>query len=528
MTQLVLEKMDVRLTQLKLTTLQPGSSHIEILQPINVELLVTRNMAASWFTKIPGVQVQGILRSLKMSLGEEDLGVLMKILVENIGEGSKTHSVDAKTQVAQERAGHPEQQVELSSNQTGSDSASHATNGALTENTVNVLLNFEIKEVLLTLKKQEVAFLVFQAAQLGINTKVRKFDTVATTFINQISLSCPEFKEMKAQTEHSLPLTASAIKANNDEQPSWVSALQTSLDAMQAKLENAQHNMDAKLDRIGSQMEEHLRGVREEMGQLREYMDKHGEDMKQGLDSFREETNRNFETEAEMRAQKKDIDDSRRATDVQDIITASLEQQTKLQDKLSDTEGRSRRNNVRIWGLKEGIEGDSVSEYFNRLIHNQLGMSEDIKLEIQRAHRALALNPQPDKFPRAIIVNFLTFDHDYSSEVAAKRRKYAGLKRILKDKGFDSSGAALCLISSSGSGSELLKVQYFKVVFSCSVTDYCLQVVFSCSVTDSCLQVVFSSLDLMLHSEALLSAIDFLSATLSSGRKSHPGLTGRK
>ena len=46
-----------------------------------------------------------------------------------------------------ERAGHPEQQVELSSNQTGSDSASHATNGALTENTVNVLLNFEIKEV---------------------------------------------------------------------------------------------------------------------------------------------------------------------------------------------------------------------------------------------------------------------------------------------------------------------------------------------------------------------------------------------
>ncbi|KAK1903979.1 Cytotoxicity-associated immunodominant antigen [Dissostichus eleginoides] len=167
--------------------------------------------------------------------------------------------------------------------------------------------------------------------------------------------------EMQAQTEHSLPLTASAIQANNDEQPNWVSALQTSLDAMQAKLENAQHNMDAKLDRIGSQMEEHLRGVREEMGQLREYMDKHGEDMKQGLDSFREETNRNFETaEAEMRAQKKDIEILEEhtagveewSTDVQDIITASLEQQTKLQDKLSDIEGRSRRNNVRIWGLK--------------------------------------------------------------------------------------------------------------------------------------------------------------------------------
>ncbi|KAK5873459.1 hypothetical protein PBY51_018496 [Eleginops maclovinus] len=193
----LMEKMEIRLTQLKLsrTTLQPGSSQMAILQPINVELLVKRNMAASWFTKIPGVQVQGILRSLKMNLGEEDLRVLMKILVENIGEGSKTHIVDTKTLVAQERAEPPEQQVELLSNQTGSDSSSHATNGALTENTINVLLNFEIKEVLLSLKKQEVAFLVFQAAQLGINTQVRKFDTVATTFINQISLTCPEFND---------------------------------------------------------------------------------------------------------------------------------------------------------------------------------------------------------------------------------------------------------------------------------------------------------------------------------------------
>ena len=109
--------------------------------------------------------------------------------------------------------------------------------------------------------------------------------------------------------------------------------------------------------------------------------------------------------------------------------------------------------------MKEGIEGDSVSEYVDRLIQKELGMSEDIKLEIQRAHRAPAPKPQPDKTPRAIIVNFLrfevkdyvikmawrtamevkgrrvTFDHDYSSEVAVKRRKYAGLKRILKDKG---------------------------------------------------------------------------------------------
>uniref|UniRef100_A0A8C3A5N3 Vacuolar protein sorting 13 homolog C n=1 Tax=Cyclopterus lumpus TaxID=8103 RepID=A0A8C3A5N3_CYCLU len=115
----VMEKMDVKLTQLKLcrTTLGRDAPHHDILQPINLELLVTRNLAASWFTKIPGVQVQGVLRSLN---------------------------------------------------------------------------------VLLTLKKpreqEESPFLVFHVAHLGINTKVRKYDTCATTFINKITMKCLEFK----------------------------------------------------------------------------------------------------------------------------------------------------------------------------------------------------------------------------------------------------------------------------------------------------------------------------------------------
>uniref|UniRef100_A0A4W6CNZ5 Vacuolar protein sorting 13 homolog C n=1 Tax=Lates calcarifer TaxID=8187 RepID=A0A4W6CNZ5_LATCA len=190
----VVEKMDVKLTQLKLsrTTLRPDSSQpdIEILQPINLELLVTRNLAASWFTKIPGVQVQGVLQSLN-----EDLGVLMKILVENIGEGSKEHSMDVKRQVAQGKL-----TLSVVSLQTGSG-VIHPTNGVLTENTINVLLNFEIKEVLLTLKKpreqKESPFLVFHVAHLGIDTKVRKYDMCATMYIKKIAMKCLEFKGQK-------------------------------------------------------------------------------------------------------------------------------------------------------------------------------------------------------------------------------------------------------------------------------------------------------------------------------------------
>ncbi|XP_037550881.1 vacuolar protein sorting-associated protein 13C [Nematolebias whitei] len=105
----VLEKMDVKLTQLKLyrKTLNSSLQDIEILQPINLELLVIRNLAGSWFSELPGVQVRGLLRSLRIGLGEEDLCVLMKILVENIGERDKEHEKDVQRQVAQDSTGEP-------------------------------------------------------------------------------------------------------------------------------------------------------------------------------------------------------------------------------------------------------------------------------------------------------------------------------------------------------------------------------------------------------------------------------------
>lgn len=41
-----------------------------------------------------------------MNLGEEDLCVLMKILVENIGEGGSQHCIDAKRPMVQGRFIH--------------------------------------------------------------------------------------------------------------------------------------------------------------------------------------------------------------------------------------------------------------------------------------------------------------------------------------------------------------------------------------------------------------------------------------
>ncbi|XP_008400932.1 vacuolar protein sorting-associated protein 13C isoform X3 [Poecilia reticulata] len=197
----VVEKMDIKLTQLKLCRKTPEldfpPKDIEILQPINVELLVTRNLAASWLTEIPAVQVQGILRSLRVSLGEEELGVLMKILVENIGEGSKDSGADVKlaaTAGKAELSGQPEPEPRRSDGQAAS-----ASEGPPADDVVKVLVDFEVKEVLLSLKKrldqQEAPFLVFQLDQLGIHTKVRMFDLSATTYIRQVSMKSLEFKD---------------------------------------------------------------------------------------------------------------------------------------------------------------------------------------------------------------------------------------------------------------------------------------------------------------------------------------------
>ncbi|CAB1338810.1 unnamed protein product, partial [Coregonus sp. 'balchen'] len=162
----VLDTMDVKLTRLKLsrTTLKQGSPQpdIEILQPINLELLVKRNLASSWYNKIPGVEVQGMLKSMNMVLGQEDFGVLMKILAEL----AEKHQLEVMS-LPVEAGG-------------GGQPAATTNGGGLGENIVNMLLNLEIKE-------------------LGIHTNVRKYDMVATTYIKKISMKCLEFPDSSGE-----------------------------------------------------------------------------------------------------------------------------------------------------------------------------------------------------------------------------------------------------------------------------------------------------------------------------------------
>uniref|UniRef100_A0A3Q2CBP8 L1 transposable element RRM domain-containing protein n=1 Tax=Cyprinodon variegatus TaxID=28743 RepID=A0A3Q2CBP8_CYPVA len=148
------------------------------------------------------------------------------------------------------------------------------------------------------------------------------------------------------------------------------------------------------------------------------------------------------------------------AKEATEALCFCIEQQRRTQLKVLDLESRSRRNNVRVFGVPEGTEGNSTTQYIETFLRSQLQLPEDLDLKIQRAHRTLATKPPPDSPPRAIIVNFLEFstkkkilrevwkkgkiqvgssiihfDHDYAPQIVKKRREYNVIKKALKAKG---------------------------------------------------------------------------------------------
>lgn len=43
------------------------SAETELLKPINLEFQVKRNLSSTWFSKIPGLEVQGVLKAMNVS-----------------------------------------------------------------------------------------------------------------------------------------------------------------------------------------------------------------------------------------------------------------------------------------------------------------------------------------------------------------------------------------------------------------------------------------------------------------------------
>lgn len=162
--------------------------------------------------------------------------------------------------------------------------------------------------------------------------------------------------------------------------------------------------------------------------------------------------------EAEGRIEKTE----ERIQNTEDAMTEIIKIQIRLEDKLMDLESRTRRENIRIYGVPETAERDSptMSDFVEKLLCDGLELSQDeLDICIERAHRSLGPPPPDDAPPRSIIVKFLSFktkelllrkawqkkgftwngkqislDHDYPPLILKRRKEYAEVRKILKEQ----------------------------------------------------------------------------------------------
>lgn len=147
---------------------------------------------------------------------------------------------------------------------------------------------------------------------------------------------------------------------------------------------------------------------------------------------------------------------------LEDQCASLKETCAKLQAKTTDLESRSRRNNIRIIGLPEEIEGQRPTTFFAELLFEVFGDAFPSPPEVDRAHRALSAKPQTGGKPRAVIIRLHHFQNkeriireararrgkllfrgkpififeDYAPDVLEQRSKYREVLKLLFERGF--------------------------------------------------------------------------------------------
>uniref|UniRef100_F6WII0 Vacuolar protein sorting 13 homolog C n=1 Tax=Monodelphis domestica TaxID=13616 RepID=F6WII0_MONDO len=198
----IIDKMVVQLTKLKLsrTVIQPGVSHpdIQLLHPINLNILVNRNLAAAWYHRIPIMEITGHLDTMNVGLNQDDLNLLLRVLEENLGEAAE--GLDKIEPRIQEKSKIKEPFEKFTSQQGSQISQGilpTAIEEIVSEDVTNVLLNFEIKEVVVTLmkksEKKEKPLHKLNMSQLGVEARVKTYDMTAKMYLKKINMQSHNF-----------------------------------------------------------------------------------------------------------------------------------------------------------------------------------------------------------------------------------------------------------------------------------------------------------------------------------------------
>lgn len=181
--------------------------------------------------------------------------------------------------------------------------------------------------------------------------------------------------------------------------------------APEAIVANFQHSLDA--------ISKQIQSLQTEMKtDFKIFKDEITSEMKNELSEFKEDIYQKLaKVTTEMGEQGDKINAATARTEEVDkwchtanmVIQKMAKEQKRVTDKLEDLESRSRRNNLRIYGVEEDAEatGVSMADFVEKWLKEELSVTED--LQIQRAHRALAPKPKPGQPPRSIVICFQQF-----------------------------------------------------------------------------------------------------------------------
>lgn len=159
-------------------------------------------------------------------------------------------------------------------------------------------------------------------------------------------------------------------------------------------------------------------------------------------------------------AEKRIGESEERVQSVEEATCELIKLQRHLEEKLIDQEGRARRDNIRLHGVKEGAESGAASmcAFVEKLLREKLELPAAFELRVERAHRALGPRPPDSAPPRSIVAKFLSYkckeevikkawekkgfvfeekrvyvDHDYAPAVIKMRKEYNEVKKVLRE-----------------------------------------------------------------------------------------------
>ncbi|KAI4808750.1 hypothetical protein KUCAC02_000796 [Chaenocephalus aceratus] len=151
---------------------------------------------------------------------------------------------------------------------------------------------------------------------------------------------------------------------------------------LQSMMDSLKADIFGKVDSLSSSLCSEITSVRKELkesiGPLQAKVDQHGQTV--------------------LELERAATDHSGRVTELEATVSRLTAQAKHVDDWCEDLEGRSRRNNIRLVGISEGLEGPRPTEFITKLLQEILRLDE--KPLLDRAHRTLRDRPREGDAPR--------------------------------------------------------------------------------------------------------------------------------